>query len=405
MNCATTGVRAMNDGPRHFRNACVTLMGMSGVMGALLVTRDARAQCGQLCQSQTDYSCSVAGGCLSGLNATSSWTTAGVIGELSGGAANGFGVQGLGDSSTSIGVYGSAGGNVGPAVGGVGVYGVSRTGNGIYGTTASGSFPNAGVYGTSTASSGNRIGVIGNVTGSGSFGGDFVTDVGIAVAGSASSGLGVGLLAVASGSGGRGVHAICNGSCPGSGFAGLFDGQVQVNGTSAGAIALWIGQGTISGSQAFSAPVNAAGTTTWALPASDIRLKKNVKSLEGALDKLVQLRGVTFEWKDPTQHGNQTGPQKGFIAQEVETVFPDWVSDNADGYKTITMKGFEPIVVESIRTLKLENNALKERVKALEANRRPLNASMLGEGGLGLAVIAGALIISRRKRNSADARG
>ena len=39
---------------------------------------------------------------------------------------------------------------------------------------------------------------------------------------------------------------------------------------------------------------------------SDIRQKKNVAKLTGALDKLIQLQGVTYEWVNPEEHGNQT---------------------------------------------------------------------------------------------------
>src|SRR5687768_5367909 len=61
---------------------------------------------------------------------------------------------------------------------------------------------------------------------------------------------------------------------------------------------------------------------------SDVRLKRNVSTLEGSLDKLLKLRGVTFEWKDPAKHVGRFGVQTGFIAQEVEKVFPDWVDTN-----------------------------------------------------------------------------
>jgi hypothetical protein len=128
-----------------------------------------------------------------------------------------------------------------------------------------------------------------------------------------------------------------------------------------------------------------------------------VQPLTGALDKLVKLRPVTFEWKNPEEHGGRNGAQKGFIAQEVEKVMPEWVGVDAKGFKTVDMIGIDAMLVESIRTIKAENDALKDRVKALEANRRQLNASLLGEGGLGLAVVAAAFIVSRRKRAAGDA--
>ena len=50
---------------------------------------------------------------------------------------------------------------------------------------------------------------------------------------------------------------------------------------------------------------------------SDIRLKKNVKTIEDALDRILALRGVEFEWDEPERARLLPGPQMGMIAQEV----------------------------------------------------------------------------------------
>jgi Chaperone of endosialidase len=64
---------------------------------------------------------------------------------------------------------------------------------------------------------------------------------------------------------------------------------------------------------------------------SDARLKKNIQPLTGAIDQLLQLRGVTYEWKELDNHGKTAGTKRGFIAQEMERVFPDWVqTDDKD---------------------------------------------------------------------------
>ena len=73
--------------------------------------------------------------------------------------------------------------------------------------------------------------------------------------------------------------------------------------------------------------------------------------LKGPLDKLLQLRGVTFEWKEPEKQGNLTGTQMGLIAQEVEEVFPEWVGTQEDGGKTLTIRGFEALTIEALREL------------------------------------------------------
>ncbi len=112
--------------------------------------------------------------------------------------------------------------------------------------------------------------------------------------------------------------------------------------------------------------------------ASDRRLKKNIAGLENSLDKLLNLRGVTFEYKDPKAINELEGQRIGVIAQEVEKVFPDWVDERADGYKAVTYRGFEAVVVEAIRELRSEkdaqivaledeNDSLRKRLDALEA--------------------------------------
>jgi hypothetical protein len=100
--------------------------------------------------------------------------------------------------------------------------------------------------------------------------------------------------------------------------------------------------------------------------ASDEKLKKNVKSLKGALDALLQLRGVSFEWKEPEKQGNLTGSQIGMVAQDVEKVFPAWVGTSPDGMKNITFRGFEALTVEALRELSMKMEELSQRVQAIE---------------------------------------
>ena len=63
---------------------------------------------------------------------------------------------------------------------------------------------------------------------------------------------------------------------------------------------------------------------------SDRRLKKNIERLQGSLDKLMQLRGVTYEYIDPKSINELAGERIGMIAQDVEEVFPDWVDERQD---------------------------------------------------------------------------
>ena len=105
------------------------------------------------------------------------------------------------------------------------------------------------------------------------------------------------------------------------------------------------------------------------LNASDARLKENVATLTGALDKVNQLRGVSFNWIDSARG---EGTHIGFIAQELEAVYPELVGDGGlpdddDGQsaiKSVDYGHMVPVLVEAIKELKAENDALKARLDA-----------------------------------------
>lgn len=121
--------------------------------------------------------------------------------------------------------------------------------------------------------------------------------------------------------------------------------------------------------------------STWSV-FSDRRIKKDIEPLTGSLDRLLGLRGVEFEYTDLSIPGTSAGRQTGFVAQEVEGVFPEWVSEvegiSADPLKAVTVKGFEALTVEALRELRAEkdeqiarlsteNEALRARLEKIEA--------------------------------------
>jgi len=114
------------------------------------------------------------------------------------------------------------------------------------------------------------------------------------------------------------------------------------------------------------------GGGSWSV-SSDARLKKNVRDLDGALDDLTSLRGVTFEYIDPDAIGEFPGERIGMVAQEVEQVFPDWVETTEHGYKAVTFRGFEALTVEALRELRAEKD---EQIAQLEAENEALRARL-----------------------------
>jgi hypothetical protein len=141
------------------------------------------------------------------------------------------------------------------------------------------------------------------------------------------------------------------------------DGHVGIGTESPNVTLHVIGDLTVEGT------ARSTTSTAWTL-ISDLRLKKNVEPLTRVLERLLRLRGVRFEWSAPERMGNRTGPQMGLIADEVETVFPEWVGTGPGGYKELTLQGFEALVIEALRELQAEIERLKARLASVEKRPR-----------------------------------
>ena len=100
---------------------------------------------------------------------------------------------------------------------------------------------------------------------------------------------------------------------------------------------------------------------------SDERLKENIQVVGNALEKVSQLKGVTFDWKND---GTQSA---GLIAQDVEKVLPSAVkerelplkSDDGIEYKTVEYSQITSLLVEAIKELKEENKSLRDEIQKL----------------------------------------
>jgi hypothetical protein len=109
---------------------------------------------------------------------------------------------------------------------------------------------------------------------------------------------------------------------------------------------------------------NSAGD--W-LANSDARLKSGMQPLEGALNKITRLQGITYQWND-----NQTGMERpvgehmGFTAQNIQEVFPQLVVPDAQGFLQTAYGTYDALYVEAIKELLKKIEVLEARVKYLE---------------------------------------
>lgn len=105
---------------------------------------------------------------------------------------------------------------------------------------------------------------------------------------------------------------------------------------------------------------------------SDARLKKDVVTInpQEALHKILQLRGVNYQWNDDkTGKKRPEGTQTGFIAQEIQEVFPEKVSTDKQGYLQTAYGDYDPIIFQAIK-------ALYEKIEKLEKENQELKLKL-----------------------------
>lgn len=114
---------------------------------------------------------------------------------------------------------------------------------------------------------------------------------------------------------------------------------------------------------------------------SDQRLKTNIQGLssEKMLENILSLRGVSFEWNDTLttyKNSRPAGAQTGFIAQEVQKVFPALVKKDGEGYLEMPYGTFDPFLVEAIKAQQKIIEEQKARIDELSKSVNSINSKM-----------------------------
>jgi len=98
---------------------------------------------------------------------------------------------------------------------------------------------------------------------------------------------------------------------------------------------------------------------------SDAKFKKNLLPILAPLDKVLNMTGLTYEWKtdEYKDKGFSKGRHYGVIAQDIEKVLPEVVVTNSKGEKSVAYTEIIPVMIE----------AIKEQQKMIEQQQKQLN--------------------------------
>ena len=100
---------------------------------------------------------------------------------------------------------------------------------------------------------------------------------------------------------------------------------------------------------------------------SDVRVKKDVTRITDALTGILSLNGVTFRYNTEAHPELRLSkkPQIGFLAQELEQVYPELVKTREDGLKAVNYAHLVPVLVEAIKEQQSMIAELREQISQL----------------------------------------
>lgn len=132
----------------------------------------------------------------------------------------------------------------------------------------------------------------------------------------------------------------------------------------------YVGIGTASPS--YTLHVNGSAYSSGGWSGSDIRWKKNINPIENALESVLTLQGVNYEWRvDEYKDKNfEEGRQIGLIAQDVEKTLSELVRTDNEGYKAISYEKLTAVLVEAIKEQQKKIAELEDKINTLEKNRK-----------------------------------
>jgi hypothetical protein len=103
---------------------------------------------------------------------------------------------------------------------------------------------------------------------------------------------------------------------------------------------------------------------------SDVRIKRDIYTIENALEKTLALRGVTYYRTDDRIKEEDKDKRKiGVVAQEVEAILPEVVREDADGIKSVDYGNIVGLLIEAIKEQQTSINKLQQEIISLKEDK------------------------------------
>ena len=117
----------------------------------------------------------------------------------------------------------------------------------------------------------------------------------------------------------------------------------------------------VTGGVGIGGALNVGGDVV-AYASSDERLKDNIELISNPIEKVQSLKGVTWDWNDNADELQQSLPNVGVIAQDVEKVLPQLVTDRDNGFKGVDYAKLTGLLIEAIKDQQKQIDELKSKL-------------------------------------------
>jgi hypothetical protein len=144
------------------------------------------------------------------------------------------------------------------------------------------------------------------------------------------------------------------------GGAKSFSSAVNIDATTA-STSKTTGALIVDGGVGIAGALNVGGDIV-AFASSDERLKDNIELISNPIEKVQSLKGVTWDWNSNADELQQSLPNVGVIAQDVEKILPQLVIDRDNGFKGVDYAKLTGLLIEAVKDQQKQIDELKSKL-------------------------------------------